>query len=637
MSNTLFSTENTIDMSNSFALKNSNISIPRKSSLYDVSTIEYQSSVISDLVDEYSSHSLSCNSPCSSNNSAQRHKPIECTDIEIDYEANQQQLQKEIYQQNYDHQQRCVSFDPSHFSTTNNVGLPTQTSNFHSASTQSNSGRSTSPHSSYSYNSTGSGGSDSNSEESNQTVTEGNSNSPCISLPQLNISLIRQQTLLGHEGVNVANNCIAASNGQEGFSTPVTSQQRPAQKQKLYNQQQQYLHIDTLPHSASQLYELPDLSASTQSPNSATSNFSCKRKRQPSVAAVNGINSLIPRQQSEYPPSHNAVVQQKRREKVLLSKSNCTLATLTYTGSSISDPNLSEVIAAVSIVLHCQMVRDLDANDYRKNLLPFNEEMCRDLDLPDIKIIYHFLMNVFEHGLFTPECAIIALIYCNRLLSQTQLALTPQNYRPVFISAVSLAQKFHDDSPLINVDFQLLYPMLTLSPENFLARFNLLEKMFLDALQFNLCVPLCTYASYYYECRAICAENAFNFVKANQEEIEDKEERTRYQKYLQMQREKHRQATKLARKIEREKQSKLKNPLLQHVLSPYKNKKINPSSSSTPTSICSSLSECSLSALCISGPATNLANTRTHAGTSLTLEDCTSNRLFRTKSAAIET
>jgi hypothetical protein len=50
----------------------------------------------------------------------------------------------------------------------------------------------------------------------------------------------------------------------------------------------------------------------------------------------------------------------------------------------------------------------------------------------------------------------------------------------VSISALVLAQKVWDDTPLINADFSILYPALTVKEINFL------ERKFLDLLEFKV-------------------------------------------------------------------------------------------------------------------------------------------------------
>lgn len=157
------------------------------------------------------------------------------------------------------------------------------------------------------------------------------------------------------------------------------------------------------------------------------------------------------------------------------------------------------------------MMRDLDRSQPGKHskLLPFfNEENYTGRvvkDIPAVKSIYQFLKQVFEVGQFHSECCVISLVYINRLIGVTGVPLTASNWKPVAISALVLAQKVWDDTPLINADFSILYPALTVKEINFL------ERKFLDLLEFKLSVSPSLYAQYYFELRSICEESALNF------------------------------------------------------------------------------------------------------------------------------
>ena len=152
------------------------------------------------------------------------------------------------------------------------------------------------------------------------------------------------------------------------------------------------------------------------------------------------------------------------------------------------------------------MMRDMEASDKAKKMLPF---FCEEnytgkivKEIPAVKAISHFLKQVFEVGQFHPECCVISLVYINRLIGVTGVPLTQSNWKPVAISALVLAQKVWDDTPLINADFSILYPALTVKEINFL------ERKFLDLLEFKLAVSPSLYAQYYFELRSICEENA---------------------------------------------------------------------------------------------------------------------------------
>lgn len=180
-----------------------------------------------------------------------------------------------------------------------------------------------------------------------------------------------------------------------------------------------------------------------------------------------------------------------------------------FCSGTIIDPNLGELVSSVSTMLHCQMTRDIDAPETKKKMLPY---FCEEnytgkivKDIPAVKYIYSFLKQVFEVGQFNPECCVIMLVYINRLIGVTGVPLTQSNWKPVSISALVLAQKVWDDTPLINADFSILYPALTVKEINYL------ERKVLDLLEFKLSVSPSLYAQYYFELRGICEENAANF------------------------------------------------------------------------------------------------------------------------------
>jgi len=198
-----------------------------------------------------------------------------------------------------------------------------------------------------------------------------------------------------------------------------------------------------------------------------------------------------------------------------LGKSNSTSSI--FCTANICEPNLTEILSAVATMLHCQMLRDADATERKKKMLPyFCEEMYTDQvshEIPSVKTVYQFLKHVFEVGQFNPECCVISLVYVNRLIGVTGVPLTQYNWKPVSISALVLAQKVWDDTPLINADFSILYPVLSV------REINNLERHFLELLDFKLTVSPSLYAQYYFELRSICEENNIKWRLPGKEQL----------------------------------------------------------------------------------------------------------------------
>lgn len=240
-----------------------------------------------------------------------------------------------------------------------------------------------------------------------------------------------------------------------------------------------------------------------------------------------------------------------REREVSSVKANST--STMFVTSTISVPDLDEIILSVSSVLQCQMFRcvtgmhdkhygptydsleeaenaegsitkeQYETIVFRKAFSAFDELRYIDEgngatttplnDLPDppkIEDIYDFITNVFETAQFSPECNVIALVYTNRLLAFIDMPLHRNNWRLLFLSSLLLAQKVWDDKSLGNVDFPLIWRAAVKGKRaDFLnlKKVNALERKLLELLQYNVTVNSSLYAKYYFELRALCEAN----------------------------------------------------------------------------------------------------------------------------------
>ncbi len=125
--------------------------------------------------------------------------------------------------------------------------------------------------------------------------------------------------------------------------------------------------------------------------------------------------------------------------------------------------------------------------------------------MPAADDIYALMHKLFTAAALNPECAIVALVYINRLVAYTHLALHASNWKRVVLGAVLMASKVWDDQAVWNVDFCTILPRIAVDD------MNDLERVLLEMLRFNINVDSSVYTKYYFELRdlALEAQQAF--------------------------------------------------------------------------------------------------------------------------------
>ncbi|XP_040026727.2 cyclin-Y isoform X2 [Gasterosteus aculeatus] len=181
--------------------------------------------------------------------------------------------------------------------------------------------------------------------------------------------------------------------------------------------------------------------------------------------------------------------------------------------NTVSQPDLKNTIKCVALAVYyhiknreaeggmVQEIFDEKLHPLTKSEVPADYDQRR----PEQKQIYRFVRTLFSSAQLTAECAIVTLIYLERLLSYAEIAIGPGNWKRMVLGAILLASKVWDDQAVWNVDYcQILKDIAV-------ADMNELERQFLELLQFNINVPSSVYAKYYFDLRSLSESNDLSF------------------------------------------------------------------------------------------------------------------------------
>ncbi|CAL1597874.1 unnamed protein product [Knipowitschia caucasica] len=195
----------------------------------------------------------------------------------------------------------------------------------------------------------------------------------------------------------------------------------------------------------------------------------------------------------------------------LLTKKYSSCSTIFIDDSTVSQPNLKSTIKCVALAIYYHIKnrdsnRSLDIFDEKKH--PLSREKVPDeysvVD-PEHKLIYRFIRTLFSSAQLTAECAIVTLVYLERLLTYAEMDICPSNWKRIVLGAILLSSKVWDDQAVWNVDYCQILKDITVED------MNEMERHFLELLQFNINVPASVYAKYYFDLRSLADENNLSF------------------------------------------------------------------------------------------------------------------------------
>lgn len=194
-----------------------------------------------------------------------------------------------------------------------------------------------------------------------------------------------------------------------------------------------------------------------------------------------------------------------------LKKSN-SCSTIYVDDSTVSQPNLKSAIRLVACAIHYHIKRratDRSMEIFDEKMYPISTDakVPADYDkiVPEHRVIYKFMKNLFTSAQLTAECAIVTLIYLERVLTYAEIDLCPANWKRLLLGSILLASKVWDDQAVWNVDYCQI--LKDINVENM----NELERQYLVLMQFNINVPSSVYAKYYFDLRTLAENNNLSF------------------------------------------------------------------------------------------------------------------------------
>ncbi|KAF6361210.1 cyclin Y like 1 [Rhinolophus ferrumequinum] len=255
-------------------------------------------------------------------------------------------------------------------------------------------------------------------------------------------------------------------------------------------------------------------------------------REMPEDLALESNPSDHPRASTIFLSKSQTDVREKRKSNHLnhvspgqLTKKYSSCSTIFLDDSTVSQPNLRTTIKCVTLAIYYHIKnrdanRSLDIFDERSH--PLTREKVPEEYFkhdPEHKLIYRFVRTLFSAAQLTAECAIVTLVYLERLLTYAEIDICPTNWKRIVLGAILLASKVWDDQAVWNVDYCQILKDITVED------MNEMERHFLELLQFNINVPASVYAKYYFDLRSLADDNdvIFMFAPLNKERAQNLE------------------------------------------------------------------------------------------------------------------
>ena len=126
---------------------------------------------------------------------------------------------------------------------------------------------------------------------------------------------------------------------------------------------------------------------------------------------------------------------------------------------------------------------------------------------PDPQVIFEFCANIMILTKMEKEVIIITLLYLERFIFNTGLLLTSRNWRRIIFITMAIASKIWDDDSFENNHFAQVFKHLSI------GEINLLERTFLDMINYKVYVKCSEYFKYFFIIKSIALKYNYNGVE----------------------------------------------------------------------------------------------------------------------------
>ena len=101
--------------------------------------------------------------------------------------------------------------------------------------------------------------------------------------------------------------------------------------------------------------------------------------------------------------------------------------------------------ATYRLIAHCHTLPTSQFDEKRFPLTASPVPADYSERIPDDREIFEFMDKLFEAATLSAECGIITLVYINRCIQYTELAMHATNWKRILLGGILMASKVWDD------------------------------------------------------------------------------------------------------------------------------------------------------------------------------------------------